>query len=128
MKQQNNKTNKQGNKQFQAGRPVGSIPNSVKLPAPRNGIIEKLISKMQIKWETDDKFRLPDVVYESFNQGSLSKVLSKEKDILKILDEIFEKKKLSLKELGLPLEDWWGESEVFSVNELEELKNRIKSK
>jgi hypothetical protein len=52
--------------------------------------IENLITKMQVKWETNDKFRLPDVVYESFNQGSLSK----QKDVLKLIDEMINKYEL----------------------------------
>src|SRR3990172_4606948 len=46
-------------------------------------------------------------------------------EIKKKIEELFEKKKVQLKELGLPLEDWWGESEIFSVNELQEILNSL---
>jgi len=46
-------------------------------------------------------------------------------EIFKEFDNLYAKKKLYLKEQQMPIEDWWGESEIFSVNELDKLRNKI---
>jgi len=46
-------------------------------------------------------------------------------EILKEFNNLYARKKLYLKEQQMPIEDWWGESETFSVNELDKLKNKI---
>jgi adenine C2-methylase RlmN of 23S rRNA A2503 and tRNA A37 len=54
--------------------------------------IKDWITKMQIKWETNDKFRLPDVVYETYQKSILDikEEIEKIKNITKkVLIEIF---------------------------------------
>jgi len=54
--------------------------------------IKDWITKMQIKWETNDKFRLPDVVYETYQKAILDikEEIEKIKNITKkVLIEIF---------------------------------------
>jgi len=46
-------------------------------------------------------------------------------EILNEFDNLYAKKKLYLKEQQMPLQDWWGDSEIFSVNELDELRDKI---
>jgi len=54
--------------------------------------IKDWITKMQIKWEANDKFRLPDVVYETYQKSILDikEEIEKIKNITKkVLIEIF---------------------------------------
>jgi len=90
--------------------------------------IEDWITKMQIKWETNDNFRLPEVIYETYQKAIQSqkqkiieeiekcKVISyplnqnliKKEEILKVLGERFVKEEskgwLDIPELGISVE------------------------
>ena len=52
--------------------------------------IEDWITKMQIKWETNDKFRLPEVIYETYQKAIQSQKQKIIEEINKTIDKQIE--------------------------------------
>jgi len=85
--------------------------------------IKDWITKMQIKWETNDKFRLPDVVYETYQKAILD--VKEEIEILRIKNNVNYFDKLSQEQVS-----WNNALDMVlkSINSQQPLKNSIEFK